>query len=381
LTAHKFRIVFPTGSFYPAQTGGPDNTVYWITKALYKKKHKPVIITTDKGQPQTTPLREWLNTDYGRVIYTRNIYHYYVPVKVIKMAFSHLKNVDILHLTMISYPASWILAILNSISFNKPVIWSSRGELDPPMLLRSPRKKRLVLWLIRKLVRKNKLFFHSTCDAETKYIKNVFGVQSRVIQIPNYMELPERVHAKKEHYLLFVGRIDKKKGIENLIMALSLSNCFRESSFKLKIVGDHNSDYGRSLVMKSVTAGLDDKIEFLGHRSGKEKQRLLAAAWFLIMPSHTENFGIVVTEALAQGTPAIASTGTPWSILQESGAGYWIDNDPATLTATIDEVLILAPEVYEQMSRNSLQLATNNFDIHAKVGEWEAAYLKVAGVT
>ncbi|MCX8212287.1 MAG: glycosyltransferase family 4 protein [Lewinella sp.] len=371
-------IVYPTGSFYPAQTGGPDNTMYWITKAITRLGHNAIIATTDRGQPETTPVGKWIDTNYGRVIYTQNLIHY-LPFKVLGRAKSKLNEVDVLHLAMITYPASWMMAIINSLFYDKPMLWSSRGDLDPPMLLRSRKKKRFVIWLINQLVKKDKLYFHATCDEESTYIRNNFGKDSKIIQIPNYMELPDRAHVPKEHYFLYVGRIDPKKAIENLIEGLGNSAAFLASDFVLKIVGDYDNNYGHRLVAQVKAAELEDKVQFIGHRAGREKEELLAAAWFLIMPSHTENFGIVVIEALAQGTPVIASTGTPWSILPESGAGYWVDNDSETLTTIIDEVLALKPEALEQMSRNSLQLATDDFDIHAKAGEWEAAYLKVVG--
>lgn len=376
MTAQKFRIIFPTGSFYPAQTGGPDNTVYWITKALTQREHKPVIVTTDQGQPETTALNKWLDTNYGRVIYTKNYLHYYLPYKAVVIAMKQLQNADILHLTLISYPASWLLALYNSLRYKKPVIWSAHGELDPPMLLRSPIKKRMVLWLINKFVDKESLFFHATCDAESVYIRDNFGVKSKVIQIPNYMELPEQIKTEKQQYLLFIGRIDKKKGLDNLIKALKLSQAFLRSDFVLKIVGDYDNPYGSYLVELVASEGLTKKVEFVGHREGRAKEILLATAWFLIMPSHTENFGIVVTEALAQGTPAVASTGTPWAILPEKKAGYWVDNDPMTLAKTIDIVVGTDPEELKQMSANGLKLVSEHFEIHARAGEWEAAYQK-----
>lgn len=373
---NKLKILFPTGSFYPAQTGGPDNTVYWITKALTRRGHQPIISSTDVGQPESTPLDRWLTTNYGEAIYTHNQVHY-LPVRVIGKALSRLRKVDILHLSMITYPAAFLMAILNSWFYGKPMVWSSRGDLDPPMLLRSRKKKAFVLWLINTFVKKKLVWFHSTCDAETTYIRDNFGADAKVIQIPNYMELPERVEIPKEKYLFFIGRIDPKKAIENMIEALARSVKFREGEFVLKIAGDHDNDYGRQLQAQVVTLGLEEKIHFLGHRAGHEKQALLAAAHCLVMPSHTENFGIVVTEALAQGTPAIASTGTPWAVLEERDAGYWVDNTPETLLATIDKVLSLPADRLETMNKNAITLATEGFSIHSRIREWEAAYEKL----
>lgn len=369
-------ILFPTGSFYPAQTGGPDNTVYWITKALSRRGHRAIISTTDVGQGLPMPRGRWLDTNYGRVIYTRNPLHY-LPLSVIIRAIGRLREADVLHLSMITYPASFLMAIINSWFVKKPMLWSSRGDLDPPMLERSPGKKSFVIYLINSLVAKDLLWFHSTCDAETKYIKSNFGESSRIIQIPNYMEIPERIVVPKEKYFLYIGRIDPKKAIENLITALADSETFMSSEFTLKIVGDYYNDYGQSLVRQVEELGMNNKIRFLGHRDGREKEEILAAAWFTFMPSHTENFGIVVMEGLAQGTPAVASTGTPWEILEQRQAGYWVDNDPGTLVGVIDRILGLSDEELQQMNKNSLELAREEFSIHNNVGEWEAAYQKI----
>ncbi|PPK87526.1 glycosyltransferase involved in cell wall biosynthesis [Neolewinella xylanilytica] len=372
----KLTILFPTGSFYPAQTGGPDNTVYWITKALTRRGHQPIIASTDRGQALPMPRGQWLDTDYGRVIYTRNPIHY-LPLGVIRRAMKRIREADVLHLSMITYPASFLMAVINSKFYRKPMLWSSRGDLDPPMLLRSPQKKKAVISLINKFVDKDLLWFHSTCDAETEYIRNNFGADSKVIQIPNYMELPKRIETSKEKYFMFIGRIDPKKAIENLIEALGRSKPFLASEFTLKIVGDYYNDYGRMLVDKVESMGLSQKIRFLGHRDGREKEELLAAAWFTFMPSHTENFGIVVMEGLAQGTPAVASTGTPWKILEEHHAGYWIPNDPESLETVIDRILALPAEELSQMNENAYRLAREEFSIHANVSEWEEAYQKI----
>ena len=369
-------ILFPTGSFYPAQTGGPDNTVYWITKALTRRGHRAIISTTDVGQGLPMPRGRWLDTDYGRVVYTHNPIHY-LPLRVITRALSQLREADVLHLSMVTYPSSFIMAILNSWFVGKPMLWSSRGDLDPPMLLRSRKKKATVIKMINALVNKDLLWFHSTCDAETEYIRHNFGQDAKVIQIPNYMELPERIETSKEKFFLYIGRIDPKKAIENLITAMARSQAFMDSEFTLKIVGDYYNDYGHGLVKQVEDLGLTQKIRFLGHRDGREKEEILASAWFTFMPSHTENFGIVVMEGLAQGTPAVASTGTPWKILEERNAGFWVDNDPESLIRVIDHIHTLSPEQMKQYSKNALQLARDEFSIHANVEQWEAAYQKI----
>ncbi|MEM6699589.1 MAG: glycosyltransferase family 4 protein, partial [Bacteroidota bacterium] len=373
------KILFPTGSFFPAQTGGPDNTVYWITKALKQKGVTVEVVSSERGLSATIPRNEWLKKDYADVIYTTNLIHYF-PFRLILAALSELKKVDVLHLSMIFYPASFLIAIVNALFYKKPVVWSIHGDLDPPMLNRSKWKKRPIQLLIKYWL-KNKVIFHSTCDAETQYVKDTFGQNIQVVQLTNYMELPTPIKVKKENFFLYLGRIDPKKAIENLIEALHQSDLFIPSDFQLKIAGNHHNAYGKQLVELVKKLNLQHKVKFIGHISGDAKQRLLAGAHFLFMPSHTENFGIVVTEALAQGTPAVASKRTPWKILEDKSAGFWIENDIKSLGRCIDDILALHPKSYQEMCKNTRPLANEYFNIQNNIYKWQEVYETLANHT
>lgn len=366
------KILFPTGSFFPAQTGGPDNTVYWITKALKEQGVEVEVVSTERGLSATIPRNEWLKKDYADVMYTTNLVHYF-PVHLILAALSRLKKVDVLHLSMIFYPASFLIAIFNVLFTRKPIIWSIHGDLDPHMMKRSHWKKFPIAFLIKNGL-KHKVVFHSTCDEETQYVKNVFGQDVQVVQLTNYMELPVPAKVKKENFFLYLGRIDPKKAIENLIEAFHQSDLFIPSDFQLKIAGNHQNAYGKQLVELVKRLNLQHKVKFIGHISGEAKQRLLARAHFLFMPSHTENFGIVVTEALAQGTPAVASKQTPWSILEERQAGFWVDNDVENLKTCIDHILKLPPKVYQEICKNTRPLANESFNIKNNIYKWQKVY-------
>ncbi len=368
--------LFPVGSFYPAQTGGPDNTVYWITKALKKHNDNPIIVATERGIAKEVDRNKWINTNYGKVIYTKNLIHYF-PLKLIWTALKETRNSDVIHLAMIFYPASFIIAFINHFFIGKPVIWSVHGDLDPYMLRRSAWKKQPVKFFINAFLKKHVLF-HVTCDAEADYVADNFGKEAETIQVPNFMEFPELLDLEKENYLLYIGRIDPKKAIENLITALHKSKPFMESDFVLKIAGNHNNPYGQKLANQIVELGLENRIEFLGHVAGKEKQELLARAYFQIMPSHTENHGIVVMEAMIQGTPAVASTGTPWEVLETEKAGFWVDNDPQTLTNTLENIFGLSEEEYKGYCKRARKVANEEFNIYEKINVWRDAYEQVS---
>jgi len=364
--------LFPVGSFYPAQTGGPDNTVYWITKALKKEKDNPIIIATERGLQPEVKRNHWLDTEYGKVIYTKNRIHYF-PLRLIFTAVNQIKSADVIHLAMIFYPASFLIAFINQLFYKKPVIWSVHGDLDLYMLKRSAWKKRPVLFLLQRFLKSN-VVFHVTCDAEASYVKANFGQDAKMAMLPNYMEFPPRMELPKKNQLLYIGRIDKKKAIENLIEALKNSEVFLQSDYTLKIAGNNENSYGKMLKELVDKYDLKDRVEFLGHIEGEEKQRYLSESKFVVMPSHTENFGIVIMEGLIQGTPGIASTGTPWGVLESYKAGLWTDNDVPSLISNIDKAISMSPKSYDQMSKQALVLVQNEFNIYEKIKDWQSTY-------
>lgn len=365
-------ILFPTGSFYPAQTGGPNNTIYWLSKMLNRQGMQPTVITSNAGIAEgKVPLAEWLSTDYGRVIYFPESIHY-LPLKLIGATLREMKKADVVHLTALFYPPSWISAAW-ALWSGKPVVWSPRGELAPHALVFSTWKKRPVLWAIRKFLRK-KVFFHATSPQEFLQIRKEMGDEARIIQLPNYFLLPAKVEARCEPYFLFIGRIHPIKAIDRLLEALVLSRLFNSSPFILKIAGDHQNNYGKYLQQMVDRLGLQEKVQFIGHVEGRAKQELIAKAWFSFLPSHTENFGNVVIESLSQGTPVTASRETPWQLLEEKKAGFWIDNTPAAIATIIDRIIMLPEKEYQIMRDNAYQTATDEFDIEKNIHRWISSY-------
>jgi glycosyltransferase involved in cell wall biosynthesis len=364
------KIFFPIGSFYPAQIGGPDNIMYWHAKALVKRRHQVWVCTTDDGIGKDIPLNEWITNEAGQVLYARTAIHY-APLRMLWYSLRPLLGCQIIHLSAIFYPSSWILGCL-ALLLGKRVVWTVHGELDPDALIYSASRKKWVLAFVRWWSKR--VLFHTTCDAESQYVRQVFGNNTRVKQVPYFMELPDRLKRTANHSLLYVGRIHPKKAIEQLIQALALSERFLKSSYVLNIVGDHRNDYGAQLQQLVEQLSLTERVTFVGHQAGQAKYQYMANAYLQVMPSHTENFGIVVTEALTQGTPVVASKGTPWAILEKEQVGYWVNNTPKTLAQTIDTALSLAPDAYQAMRARAEEVVRTHFEIDANIGIWEEIY-------
>ncbi|HMQ50293.1 MAG TPA: glycosyltransferase [Saprospiraceae bacterium] len=350
-----------------------------MAKALFEKGVSVSVTSTTQGilPEHSIAPGKWMNQGYGEVIYVPTSIHY-LPLRLLFTTIKQMHKADIIHLTAIFYPLSWLTALINNLFFRKPVVWSPRGELDPPALMYSTYKKKTVLLLIQRLILPFGHFtFHATCEAELRYIQNIFSKRYETILLPNYMELPTPVSSEKDSFFLYIGRIHPKKAIENLIQALAISQLFKSSGFRLIVAGDCENEYGGKLKDLTRQLDLNRQVSFMGHIAGEAKQELLAKAYFSFMPSHSENFGNVVVEALSQGTPVIASKGTPWAALEEFRAGYWIDNDPHALAQIIDTILDMSLEKYERLSFNASRLAQEKFDVHQNIDLWIEVYEKL----
>lgn len=365
------KIFFPLEVFYPSQAGGPANTVYWITKNLSKNGFEPIIVSTDKGIHPEVTLNKWLETDGGKTIYVKTRFLHF-PFYQILISLSNFYRSDIIQISSFFFPTAFITAFAARF-LRKKMIWSPRGELDTHALNHSRLRKRPILWCIKKFIGKYPVF-HSTCVEETEYIKLIFGSDAKIVQIPNYIEVPAEVARKSADYLLYIGRIHPKKAIDNLIKACSLSEEFLKSKCVLKIAGIGKKEFENDLRKLVEKLGLNDKIIFVGQVEGEEKQKILADAFWTIMPSHTENFGIVVLESLAQSTPVIASKGSPWASLENEKIGFWTENSPEMLAEKLKVILEMPPAEYEGYRQRSRGFVEREFDIGANIDKWIDLY-------
>ena len=234
-------------------------------------------------------------------------------------------------------------------------------------------RKRPVLWLYRNLISRRAVF-HSTCAVESEYIKGQFPHAKRIVEIPNYIEIPEVRERRPGDYFLFVGRIHPKKAIDNLIKGLALSHEFKLSKLKLKIAGGGDQAYLDALQELAREAGVENRIEFLGQVEGEMKQQLYADAFWTFMPSHTENFGLIVIESLAQSTPVVASTGSPWASLEENDVGLWRDNSPDAIAKTVDAIIQMPGDEYRGYRDRARGFVETNYDVSKFIEKWHQLY-------
>jgi D-inositol-3-phosphate glycosyltransferase len=164
----------------------------------------------------------------------------------------------------------------------------------------------------------------------------------------------------KDLMLLFVGRIEPLKGVDTLIRALALMHdhgVIERHPLCLSIIGgdpevseNQMSEEMIRLKELSLNYGLGDMITFLGKRSQDTLQYYYSAAEVVVVPSQYESFGMVALEAMACGTPVVASqVGGLAFLVQDGITGYYVpSDDPEALSARLVD-LIEQPELREQM--------------------------------
>src|SRR5262249_46828558 len=135
--------------------------------------------------------------------------------------------------------------------------------------------------------------------------------------------------------LLFLGRLHPKKGIENLLEGCRTLASESDLKWSLTISGAGEPRYVGALSARIKKRELQTPVKMVGENVGEGKQKLFAHADIAVIPSFTENFGLVVAEALAHGVPVIASRSTPWQRVEKVGCGLWVDNDPQSLAKAV----------------------------------------------
>lgn len=253
-----------------------------------------------------------------------------------------------------------------------PLVISPRGMLGAAALAFSERQKRLFWQLAQAGAVAPVRFFHATSDAEVADIR-AFGLTAPVAVIPNGVDLPAHPpQGPREREVLHLGRIHPKKGIDRLLQAWALV-APEKPGWRLRIVGPSEGGHTAELEALARRLSLGDSVRFEGPLYGADKQEAYRRATLFVLPTRNENFGMVVAEALAQGTPVISTKGAPWQGLETERCGWWIDHGPELMAATLREALTTTPEGLVAMGTRGREWMARDFG-------WETLAARMAEV-
>ncbi|MDM7852519.1 glycosyltransferase [Pseudochrobactrum kiredjianiae] len=231
---------------------------------------------------------------------------------------------------------------------NIPLIVSPRGTFSKWAMNRSRVVKFLFWHALQKRSLAHTALFHATAENEYEDIRRM-GYRQPVAIIPNGIDMPQAKAPsdKSKKTLLFLGRIHPVKGLDVLLSAWAeLQTAFPE--WHLRIVGPGNVGYVAEMqaLANSIAA---ERVVFTGPLYGEEKTQAYQSADLFVLPTHSENFGIAIAEALAAGCPVVTTKGAPWSGLPIQRAGWWIDIGVDPLKRALHEAMSKYPSELTEM--------------------------------
>ena len=221
-----------------------------------------------------------------------------------------------------------------------------------------------------------------------------------IVVAPNGVDLPDLENRpgrevieqrfpqlREKRWIVFLSRIHPKKGLDLLLRAWArklTAYGFRHEAGSgwrvaggetetlvaeapssrdavLVIAGPDLIGYRREVERMVLETGLAESVVLAGEVRGAEKDALLANADVFVLPSHSENFGIVVAEAMAWGRPVITTTGTPWQEVAEVGAGWWVKPEEGEVARALGKALGKGREELNAMGARGRALVAERY--------------------
>lgn len=370
----KIKLLFILGTFFPAQAGGPDSSIYWLNKAFLNLRHKCECLVLsffyslnqkDIKKYKIVP-NKICKINGVKVIFLKFTFFRILSLSFYKFLFFNLKKYDIVHLNSFFFPITFISAFFLNF-FNMKYCISLRGELEEHAFKNNFLKKKLFLNIFKHIYKKA-IFFHYTTTNEKVKSEKILGKKFNYEIFPNYItkETSKMQKNKKRDRYLYLGRLHPKKNIETIISAYKKFIEKSKSAKKLYLVGTGEEIYVNKLKNYVDKLSVNKKIIFIGKKDYISKFDILNRSKFLIFFSKTENFGNVILESLVCKTPVIVSNNLPWVDIKKFRTGYFIKNNVNTLTKFLIKAENLSSKDYIKIQKNC-KILINRFYIEKKI--------------
>jgi len=343
------RVLHVVPSYAPAwRYGGTIHAVHGQCKALAESGLDIHVYTTnvDGDGDSDVPLERPVDVDGVQVTYfpSRRLRRLYYSPRMAAALRGRVGEFDLLHLHSVFLWPTWAAA-RQAGRAGVPYIVAPEGMLVRELIRRKSRlAKQLWIRLIERRSLRLAAGIQTTSPRELEEFKR-FGFEAvEPFLIPHGIDIeeigppPSRPPAPprgRRARILFLGRISWEKGLDRLIPAMR-----HLADVELVIAGNDESGYSESLQELARRLGLLDQIIFKGPVLGGEKWKLIRSAALLVLPSYSENFGMVALEAMAVGRPVVVTPEVGLAdMVAEADSGIVVAGEPDKLGPAIDALL------------------------------------------
>jgi glycosyltransferase involved in cell wall biosynthesis len=357
--------------------GGPSLAVLAMVKALQSQGIKAEIATTnDNGA-------DLLDVSLGKCIEYQQVPVWFFPrfspnINLIReYAFSYeftkwlwhnISNYDLVHIhALFSYPSTVAMSIARLKKV--PYIVQPHGLLCKWSLQQNTYKKKIYFHLIEKANLNSSQALHFTSQSEQQdFFLLSLSIPSFILPIglAATKPIPDARHRLRQHLripsnetvILFLSRLHPKKGLDYLIPALGKLSHHR---FTFIIAGNGNPEYEVEIKSLIISNHIHNITYLAGFVQDEFKDILIQGSDLFVLTSHSENFGIVILEALAAGVPLLLTPGVALSsIVQKHQVGYITELDVSAIASTLEQFL-KNPQATKEMSQRARQLVSQKY--------------------
>ncbi|MGH8002434.1 MAG: hormogonium polysaccharide biosynthesis glycosyltransferase HpsP [Brasilonema sp.] len=376
--------------------GGPSQMILGLAPALARQGVEVTVLTTDSNgdfgqKPLDVPLNRSIEQDGYKIIYFRcaPFRRYKFSLDLLRWLNRHANEFNLAHIHALFSPVSSVAATICRRQ-KLPYILRPLGTLDPADLRKKKQLKQLYAAIIERPNLAGAAGLHFTSTQEAK-VSERFGVSTRDLVIPlgvnpikkagdaGEAEVRSQLGISKNIPLvLFMSRIDPKKGLNLLLPALEALLAER-LNFHFVLAGTNPQDpsYEEKIKLQVQASELRSHTTITGFVTGEFKSALLQAADIFVLPSYYENFGIAVAEAMAAGTPVVVSDQVHiCQEVRESESGWVGATDVSELTNLL-RIALQNPSERQRRGLYAKEYALKNYSWDAIAHQTIQAYNQI----
>ncbi|MES2428783.1 MAG: glycosyltransferase [Bacteroidota bacterium] len=374
------RILQISASYKPAYIyGGPTMSVAKLSEQLVQAGNEVTVYTTTANGDAELPVisNTLAQIDGVNVIYFNRITkdHSHLSPRLLVNLWKNARHFDIVHIhawwNLVSVLSAFI-AVVKKV----PLVISPRGTLSNySFSYKNSMAKKLLHNLLGKHLL-NRSSIHATSAAEQKALLKIIK-PIRIFNLPNFVKIasisPKKIHTGPVFKLLFLSRIDEKKGLDILLHALPKLKI----PYHLTIAGDGNEDYITLLKNIALYNLTSQHISWIGFQNDN-KFDIFSDHQLLVLPSHNENFGNVVIESLSAGTPVLISEQVGLAdYVVENNLGWICQTTAQSISDSINTIAINQIDKLSDISFKAPAIIHNDFDDDRLVQKYIEMYQQI----